>query len=548
MTVVVPPSIARTFAVLGSADDLRGGERLVTALDVPRAAIQVAAAEAILQRGAQQPRIELLARLEQLPEDVLQRVRQAGSRLDGTFRQMLGHGDLVTRRIALRALLLTEQYGQISQLLDLLGRATLPDLDDIADVFRKLIDRLYDDWQCRQGRAATASPILPARTLALAALDSALANWPHLARPDDVLEAALVLGDPECPAVKRALWQGAAECRDKAAQRLLESRHPGVMRLVADSLSQGYPHPKVFEAIRRRDDPEFIAELLRSLTRNRSAQRLQQLKQVSQIAWLEPPFHLLDAIPPVLHPELILLVNAAAVPRETKVAVQEWMLRHGTPQGRQAATEGLPLVAEDVIQDVVREGLESDDEDIQAWATTQLRAHAIPEAYALLVERLDSPLPAVAGAARQELSGFSALRVLSMARELNAGDARRAGQLLMKIDLDAPTVIRRELAHPVRQKRIKAAMAVHWLGLQEHFTSAFVAMTEDTDPLVRRTGAEILSTMTAAEAHCALLRLQDDPHARVRETARAALEAWDQEICPLPAEESLSRPRTGGFP
>jgi HEAT repeat protein len=527
VTVEVPPPIARTFSLLAGSDSPRVLDLLRAGLDVPRPAIQYAAAEAILRQSALAGKLELLARVEDLSDDIRKLMRQSSVRLDGAFRQALLQGDLDTRRIALRAVLATDQFAQLPQLLHLLMRPTLPDLDDIAETLRRLVDRLFDEWQNSREHHAPGASLEPVRTQAVLALDAALAEWSRLARPDDVLEAALILGDPQHSAVKRALWNGPAECRERAARRLHDSRHPGVMRLVAESLSQNYPHPQVFAALRDRDDPEFIAALLRSLERQRSPLRWQHLKQIDRFAWLQPPFEVLGALPPALQPTLVALVNAAALPRNIQRGVQEWLLRHGTPEGRQAATEGLPLVDEQVIQDVVRESLQSDDEEIQAWATTQLREHAIPEAFALLIERLDSPLESVREAARRELSGFNAPRVLALAPDLGPAEAQRAGQLLMKVDRDAATTIRRELAHPLRKKRIRAAHAVHRLGLHEQFASAFVALTDDSDALVRRTGAEVLATMTQPEARRALERLLDDPHSRVRDTARAALGIWD---------------------
>jgi hypothetical protein len=516
-----------TFHFLERSDAPRVGELLIAALDIPRLPVQYAAADALIHRPAMHGHLELFKRLEHMPAEVVRLVHQSAPALDAAFRQALGKGDVQTRRTALRAVRLSEQYGQAATLLDLLTRPSLLDLDDIADTLRDLVNRLYDWWQAAIDRPPDAAAVSPVRQQFLAALDGALAELPKQARPEDVIEATLILGDPGHPAVKRVLWNGPAEYREQAAARMLDSRHPGVMRLVAESLNQTYPHPKVFEAIRRRSDPAFIAELLRAFARPRPQQRLQHLKQFEAIAWLEPSFEMLDSLPPALQPVLAGFVNATRLPHEIKSGVQEWLLRNGTPEGKQAATDSLPLVNEEVIQSVVREGLESDDAGVQAWATHQLRAHAIPEAFALLVERLDSPLDEVCHAAREELAGFNAARILAMVPEMAPDEALRAGQLLMKIDLQAAAAIRKELAHPSRQKRLKAANAVRKLGLQANFTSAFLAMLDDTDAIMRRCAADVLGTIPQPEAHRGLVRLLQDASPRVREAAAAAMTIWE---------------------
>jgi len=526
LTLPLPPPIVETFHFLERSDAPRVGELLIAALDVPRLPIQFAAADALIRRPALHGHLELLARLDRLPVEVVRLVHQAGTVLDAAFRQALGKGDSQTRQQALHAVRLSEQYGQASTLLELLTRPALIELDDVAATLRYLVNRLYDWWQSSVDRPPDATAANPVRMQFLLALDQALGDLSRQARPDEVIDAVLILGDPGHPTVKRVLWNGPAEHRERAAQRLLDSRHPGILRLVAESLNQSYPHPKVFEAIRQRQDPEFVAALLQSFARGRTHQRLEHLRQIEFLAWLEPPFELLDNLPPALQPALAGFVNATRLPYEIKAGVQAWLLHNGTPQGKQAATDGLPLVDEEVIQDAVREGLESDDAEVQAWATHQLREHAIPGAFALLVSRLDSPLGSVQDAAREELAGFDAARVLALAPGLTHDEARRAGQLLMKVDLQAPATIRRALAHPSKQKRIKTAAAVQKLDLHATFTSAFVALTEDVDPILRRTGAEALGTILQSEAYRALQKLLDDASPRVRETAEAALGVW----------------------
>jgi hypothetical protein len=527
VTVSLPPPIVETFHFLERSDAPKVGELLVLALDVPRMPIQFAAADALIHRHALHGHLELFARLDRLPAEVVRLVHQSGPALDAAFRQALSKGDLQTRQSTLRAVRLSEQYGQAGTLLDLLTRPSLLDLDDIAETLKHLVNRLYDWWQASIDRPPDAAAVQPVRMQFLSALDGALAELSKQARPDDVIDAVLILGDAGHPAVKRVLWNGPNDQRERVAGRMLDSRHPGILRLVAESLDQSYPHPKVFDAVRHRNDPEFIAALLRWFARQRTHKQ-HHLKQFDAIAWLEPPFELLDSIPPALQPALAGFVNATHLPFEIKTAVQEWLLRHGTPIGKQAATDSLPLVDEEVIQDVVREGLESEDAEVQAWATHQLRPHAIPEAFALLIERLDSPLVSVRDAAREELAGFHAMRVLTLSREMSPDEALRAGQLLIKIDLQAPTTVRRELAHPSRQRRLKTAAAVQKLGLASLFTSAFVAMTDDTDPIVRRCGAEVLATIPQPEAKRALRRLLDDASPRVRDVAAAALTTWKQ--------------------
>lgn len=528
-----PPAspIAVTFAVLARGEGARVSGCLVRALDVPDLSIQRAAIETILKRAVGHERHELLKRVEQFPQELVEFLHHAGPALEPTFRQFLAQGQPELREVALRAMRVTRQYGQLGRLIELLTRKSLVDHAVIAATLSVLVDRLHDELRETAGESTPRRTVLNTlRGTVLSQLDHAVEHWETLTHPREIVEAILILGDPYHPVVKRVLWHAPEACRSWATGLLLESRHPGVLRLIAESLTEAYPHPKVFEAIRTRRDPEFLAALLRVVSRRRALQQLHHLRQIEHVDWLSGGLEALTTIPPALQPALIAFVQATHVPREVKTRVQEWLLRYGTPDGKRAATEGLTLLDEAVIQEVVRDSLDSEDAELQAWATSQLRQHAIPEAFGLLIARLDSPLPAVQAAARAELADFNVDRVLALAEEFPLEDARRAGQLLMKVDPEAVVKLRRALSHAVVQKRVTAARRIGRLGLAEPLLSSYATLAVDPDPLVRRTVADVVSTLEGLEAFRLLSQLIDDPHPRVREAAAQGLERWEQSM------------------
>lgn len=522
---------------------MRATQLLCTALEVPREEVQTAAANVILQQSGHACRMELLRRIDQLPERVLQMVHGAAVSLNSTFRQLLLHGTPHSQAYALRAIQLTEQYYQAANLLEMLKRSTTPDLEAVTETLRALADRLFDRWQAeRDGMARSGQPTLAQRHEMLLAFDHALQSWEDYGHTEMLAEVVLILAEPSHPTARRLLWQSAPACREIASRVLKESRHPGVMQFLAESLTERYPHPKVFEAIHTRSDPEFIGGLLRVISRRRSNQQIQHLRQIQKLPWLEPPFELLAMIPLNLQPALITFVNATRIPREIKSGVYEWLLRYGTPDGKRAATEGMTPLEESTIQEVVRDSLDSPDEEVQAWAVSQVRQHAMPEAFVVLIERLDSTSATVQKAAREELSWFNVARVLAMADELPQDDALRAGVLLMKVDSDAEASIRRELSHPARHRRLNAARRVAWLGLHSLFTSAYQTLAYDTDPLMRRTTAEVLKTSSDLAVESILEHLIDDPHPRVREAAAQSLADWQEQFQRMMSGQSPSTP------
>jgi HEAT repeat protein len=179
-----------------------------------------------------------------------------------------------------------------------------------------------------------------------------------------------------------------------------------------------------------------------------------------------------------------------------------------------------------MAQEIVTGGLESEDEEIQAWATHQLRSQHVPEAIGLLVERLDSPLPAVRAAARDELQGFDISIMLDHFEKISPAVCLRAGQLIRKIDLDCIDKLRKELESSIRRRKIQAARASVALGMHVELVPALISLLADTDPLVRRTGISSLATIQTAETIEALSGMLHDENERVRDEAARVLTAW----------------------
>ena len=85
-----------------------------------------------------------------------------------------------------------------------------------------------------------------------------------------------------------------AGCRKLAGDLLADSRHPGVLRLLFEHLGSLYPPRRVFEAFRTRDDPEFVAGLLRWLPAELGPVEHANLRQIDTMPWLDELNRLAD--------------------------------------------------------------------------------------------------------------------------------------------------------------------------------------------------------------------------------------------------------------
>jgi HEAT repeat protein len=522
-----------TYRLLANTGNSGATAVLARALDEGDGSVRPLAAAALAERRERLAHVELLRRFERLDGAARGVCLRHALRLSAAAADCLSDANPATRRAGLEFIRATDRYELLPALIDVINQR---DAEVIAvDVFRELIDRL--EAHCTPAREPRPPGYLrnsgQIRHDVLTHLDRACARFASLRHPEPIVEAVLTLGNVDDPAVAKVLTHGAAECRDAAGQLLVSSRHPAVMELIINALSRSHPSPLVLRALEQRDDPEFIRRLLAWLPAGLTEIQRRNLALVGPIVWLKPERLSDDFPPPELQPALVRLLTATGGVDDRKLAVQEWLIRNGTPEGRLAAAEVLPALAGTRVEKIVIGSLESQDESIQAWATGQLRSQGVAAALSLLIERLDSPLPAVRDAARRELAGFDLDRMLRLFQELDPTVCRRAAHLLRKIHPDCGDRLGLELRNPVVTRRLRAVRAADALGMQREVLPELLALSEDDDASVRRAVGEVLARLDGSEVMEALERLLTDDDGRVRRAVTEALErrrsrpAWE---------------------
>jgi hypothetical protein len=454
----------------------------------------------------------------------------------------LKHGDGELQKNALEIIRATNNYELFPTLLELLEQRESESAECILPLFDEMINLVYEnlhaDPDSQSSRKYLQNAIRIQRDV-LVALDKSCSDFDSLNHPELLIHAVLVLGDPGSFVVKKVMSQANSECRDLASRLLFTSKHPGVMQLPLDYLSHNYPHAKAFKIIATRTDPEFICHLLRWFPKRLSENQQKNFQQIESVAWLNPFSMTLDMIPSGLQKSLIEFVNATGLPGDQKLSVQEWVVRNGRPEGRLAAADVLSSMNRSMVHDIIFDSLDSDESDVQVWATSQLRSQGIPEAFSLLIDRLDSPMEAVRNTAREELGSFNIERMLTLFEHIDPTVCFRAGELIQKIDPDCVKKLQQELKNPISRKRILAAKGAQVMGLHIKAIATFIEMLEDDDAMIRRTAVEILATISTDESANALRSVLDDSSARVREAARSALERMQNEGVVAPLAKKL---------
>jgi hypothetical protein len=519
--------LSRTFDVLSTAKSLAAVDVLIAALDSKLPTIQDRAVAALLRRAATRCQTEVIRRLSDLSPAGRKLLEEQVGRMSATLRQCLLHGDAELRTNGLAIVSKMECHDQVPTLLAIIEQRDDAFQETACQTLQELVNRLFEQTYLGASRKPGdryQRNVPQARQAVLLALETACNRFADLAFPREVVECILVLGDPDSGAVRKACLQSSPACREMAANLLANSKHPGVMRLLMEFMGQNYPNTKAFEAFEKRFDPEFVCHVLRGFPKRLSENQQKNFRQLTRVAWIADELLPLEAIPPGLHESLVAFVQATGMSLDDKIEIQKWILLNGSMPGRQAATQILEAIAPESVRGILFGSLDSEKEDVQVWATGQLRAQGVPEAIRLLIERLDSPLPAVREAAREELASFDLSLVLNIFEQLDRSVCLRVGALIRKTDPACIPKMLEELNSPIRRRRIRAARAADALGLAIDVQKGLLAMLSDEDTILRRTAAELLVSVPSPEVVVGLTALLHDASQRVRDAAERSLE------------------------
>ncbi len=524
--------LKKTFDFLAAAGNPFAPQVLAAALEVDDAEISSRAVSALLKRGDNQGFIELIRRYESFPPEVQTQINKTGERMEAALQEIVQSSDNELCRVALQLIERAEVFSLANSLIkqaqsdEAFAEAAMKTVLVLAD---RLYERLSADQSAKQSdekpgaRNRTRQSLLKAL---VTELEKAIGG-PFLKIR---LEALLIVGSPEDAAIRDLFAADAfPEPRELMWTLMQSSTHAGVMQYLVAALSRRSADDRLLAVFQGRRDAEFALHLLRALPRRLSSSAMENLRRLKRLGWIDVANPQLEWVPPGLQGRLVDVIAALGLQQTEKLNLLQWVIRNGSIAGRIAAVSVLSSMNIDSVESAVLGGLDSEDVDVQAWATSQLREANVPEAFTMLVERLDSEIPEVQKAAREELESFDLQLMLGLFDQLRPEICRRAGELMFKIHPEAVTDLVGELNNPMRRKKERAIRGTRAMGLQRHVTDTLVKLLNDDDLMIRRGVIDALSDVPSSEVRAELVRLLDDESPRIREAAAAALNHNDQQ-------------------
>ncbi|MAT16830.1 MAG: hypothetical protein CMJ46_16345 [Planctomyces sp.] len=534
-----------TFNLLATRKTKEAQDLLIAAVDVPVGSIQAMAVRYLLRLHQLPSQLLIIRKWSELHPKAQEVVFEEKHTIRETIKHCLERDDGELRELALEISVSISDFTQIPMILDLMETATGKQLSKLTHAHRMLTDKFYDalnklETEQEAFSLNTESLSFQLKTV-VQKISGMIPRLENFEEPDLIIESLLILGSPQLPNLRELMATRDSSLLKRIEKILLQSKHPGVMRFIFDSMNLKEPNFRIFDAIRTRTDPEFINFLLSVFPEKPNAIQSDNFKQMQSLRWLSWPEEELPLILPAHQLALIRLLMAVKLPVGLQVDILRWLINNSTPEVRLAATEVLTTLDQRSAEKLIDQSLESDDPEVQAWATSQLRSQAGASAFEKLIKRLDSDMPEVQAAARQELESFDLDLMIKIFEDTPPKAVREAGGLLQKLDVDLNRKLAERLRDPMASKRLRTAKAAYALGLHRNVSQSLIGLLGDPDQMVRRTAVEILGDVPKRNVYDMLYQMRNDQSVRVREAILKSLQRIQMEFQRMKSEEMSNR-------
>ncbi len=520
--------IEKTMRLLEQSRSTAAMTAFVHALQVDSPKIRDSAARAILRSGSSLGKMELIRHIRKLSPDVLEVMNTADGDMTFPLQQCLLHGDPEQALMALDAIEVARLYQNIPMVLEFLRRATGEIGDRGEQVLGSLVDRLYDTRMTARDAKLTVTDQCIGKMLQHLSVE--LNSFAQCRRPHAIVESILILADSEHPVARHLIRESAPEWQALVWDVLAKSKHPGILRFLTRALSVKYLHPKILDIVSNRSDIEFQMTMIRLVPTRVNINQERNYQLLTGLPWLQPAAELWLSIPEEFHIQLVQLVRLVCFTRSLKLAFAKSIYQHASVEARKAANDFKHMLRQEEYDACVLDALDSDNPEFEAWGLSQIRDTNLPDKYRQLVDRLDSPHQIVEDQARETLGRFEVQQAIDFSESAKPSAGPKLAELLLKVNPFAIQELCREMANPVRTRRLRAAKAAHFMHLHTQVTPALLELLQDNDTILKRVVAEILADVPTRQVALRLQELLDDSSPRVREAALASLTKINQQL------------------
>ena len=307
--------------------------------------------------------------------------------------------------------------------------------------------------------------------------------------------------------------------------RLEESQQYTVVELLAGFLTRRKFAPQIAEIIKRRPDDSCREALLRTTTNSPSVSVIRNLNSIGIPMSCRDGEKLIRELPPERRAALAHVYIATMRDVTVQLHVIMTAIELGGPGCTEAGILGLNRCEVPSFEYWLPAVMLLAEDDEQ-----KTKAHSSARLLSRLIELLRCGDDAIVRGAQRVLGSLNVQDVLPKFARFDETQARRIGQVVMKIDSDAIGQIRDGLRHPVLKKRIAAITAADALAAVDLLEDLFDRISHEDHQEARILAARAMGKATGEKTLSLLQEMTELPDCAARDAAVEALERRQSQL------------------
>jgi len=527
----VSKGLNTTFQFLADTKNEAAVRVLIPALDSPDPTIEEGALRALLKRRSPAGQREILGRLHNISDRWKEILGEGRGRLSVAIRDAVLGTDPQMFANACQAALWFTEYDLTAALINVGEDSSHPHAAQAAETVLELSERLYIELTSPRDYRERRDPQLVRRHVITSLENSVKRYTTH--KCDRIVEAFLVLAKRDNAVLRKILQDPHDGSYRAVLDALTRSDRPAVLHLLLTFLDDAHAPSAAISILAHRGDAWFIDHLLKHLGASPSDTARQNIKRLTQFAWLKNDPEFLNTLDDDAQGVLVRMVLWSGMKRLEAFETVRAVMKHGKCGGRRSACEALADFSGADANNLVEEALGDDDPMVQAAALVQIRQRGIPNAMTRLIQMVESPDEEVRDAARGQLEEFSLERFLSAFDALDDQVRRTTGALVLKVDPGAIAGLAEEMQNRARSRRLRALAAIQAMNAARQLETSILELVHDEDHMVRTEAARALGACDTAVARQALAQARADRSVAVQTAAEQSLLQLDHGRAPL---------------
>ena len=477
-----------TFETLAASRNDAANPLLMAALNSSDEAVSEGAMKAVISRRNKAGHLAILERWHTLSPHQREFLQEGRGRMSSALRDAVLSGDAQLFANACELVEHFQEFDLVSTLVTLAENQKSPHAEAATRLVWRLVQQLSelihqpnDDRKRRNPNAI--------RLNVLESLERSVERYRTHQRTE-LIEAYVVLCGAESTVLRKILDDPHHPCYLTVINTLTQSQSVGVIQMLLRSLQNEHCSPNLRNVISKRDDPEFVSQLLEFADQGFSAKTVKNLARIRSFAWLQHGERGFDNFEEQDQARCVKLIASSGVKSDEFLDLLESVLKNGGPNARLTACEALASISGDRGNHLVLDAIADGDPQVQASATRQLRDRHVPGAMVILMKQIDSPHDEVRKATCEALAEFSFSNFLVGYEGLNDEARSSTALLVKKVDSACAEGILKEMESGSRKRRLRAIEIAELMDVIPQVSDGLLQLLEDEDHLVRAAAAE----------------------------------------------------------